>query len=107
MGAVALPGSGDLEGFAFVDGEADLARPAIMAADARHVEVLLAPGGPGGYWCTLGGAQLLEVAAAGVNVFAATAVVWKLKALVGGIGEMRVVGRAEGRRVDELHVSEG
>lgn len=107
VGAVALPGSGDLEGFAFVDGETDLAGPAVVVADAGHVEVLFASGGPGGYWCTLGGAQLLEVATAGVDVFTAAAVVGELEALIGGIREMGVVGRTEGRRVDELHVSEG
>lgn len=107
VGAVALPGRGDLEGFAFVDGEADLAGPAVVVADAGHVEVLFASGGPGGYRCTLRGAELLEIATAGVDVFTAAAVVGELEALIGGIGQMRVVGRTEGRRVNELHVSEG
>ncbi len=107
MGAVALPGGGDLEGLALVDGEADLAGAAVVVADAGHVEVLLAARGPAGDGGTLGRAEELEVAAAGVGVFTPAAVVGELEALVGGVGAVRVVFCGEGRRVDELHVSEG
>jgi len=105
VGAVALPGCSDLEGAAFVDREADLTGSTVVVADAADVEVLLAAGGPGGYWSTLGRAEELEVATAGVGVFAAAAVVGELEAVICRVGSVRVVGSHEGGRVVELHVS--
>ena len=55
----------------------------------------------------MGGAEELEVAAAGERVFAAAAVEWELEAVVGGVGAVRIVGCAEGGGIVELHVSEG
>ena len=106
VGTVALPGCSDLEGVAFVDREADLTGSTVVVADAAEVEVLLTAGGPGGYWGTLGRAEELEIATARVGVFAAAAVVRELKAVIGRVGSVRVVGCHEGGRVVELHVSE-
>ena len=103
--AVAFPGGSDLPCVALVDGEADLAGSAVVVADTGQVEVLLAASGPGSDRGTLRGTELLEVATAVGRVFAATAVVRELEALVGRIGTVGVIDRAERGWVDELHVS--
>lgn len=86
----------NLEGGSLVDAEADLARSAIVVADAGDVEVLLTASGPGSDGRSFGKFDEVKVAAAWHRRSASAAAVWVVEERVTGTCSVGIIRRVEG-----------